>query len=174
MGPIISFAHQAVAQRYRQAETQKDEQKADMLDSFIRSELSQREAESEANIQILAGSDSTSTVFRMTMLYIVTIQRVYYVLRQEIDEGVQSSNISPVITDSEAQRLPYLQAVIWEGLRMTLRSLDSRQRSLRLKVILSTASFFQVAPMSLPVLQRSRIVRTSLVTMPISSDLKGG
>ena len=119
MGPIILFAHQAVAQRYKQAETQKDDQKADMLGSFIRSGLSQGEAESEANLQILAGSDSTSTVFRMTMLYVVTIPRVYYALRQEIDAGVRSGAISRVITDFEARRLPYLQAVIWEGLRMT-------------------------------------------------------
>lgn len=117
-GRIIGIAHQAVAERYKDVEPQK-EQKADMLGSFISHGLGQKEAESEAHLQILAGSESTSTVFRMTMLYIVTNPRIYHSLRREMDAAIARGDISEVITDSEARELPYLQAVIWEGLRKT-------------------------------------------------------
>ncbi|KAK5131531.1 hypothetical protein LTR08_000858 [Meristemomyces frigidus] len=117
-GRIISIAHQAVAERYKLAEAGK-EPKADMLGSFIHHGLSQRESQSEAHIQILAGSESTSTVFRMTMLYIVTNPRIYHALQLEIDAAIAAGSISHVITDVEARQLPYLQAVVWEGLRKT-------------------------------------------------------
>jgi len=53
------------------------------------------------------------------MLYIMTNHRVYAKLQAEIDEGTRNNRISsPVIKDSEARKLPYLQAVIREGLRI--------------------------------------------------------
>ena len=39
-------------------------------------------------------------------------------LRKEIDDGIASGDISSPITDAESRKLPYLQAVIREGLRM--------------------------------------------------------
>jgi cytochrome P450 len=52
------------------------------------------------------------------MLYLVTTPIVYRRLRQEIDDVVASGKASTPITYAEAKALPYLQAVIYEGLRI--------------------------------------------------------
>lgn len=63
----------------------------------------------------IAGSDTTATVIRSTMLYLMTTPRVLNKLRDEIE----TNNLSrPVITDAEARQMPFLQAVIKEGLRI--------------------------------------------------------
>jgi len=94
-------------------------EKPDMMQSFIKHGLTQEEAVAESLIQILGGSDTSATVIRVIMLYIMTNHRVYAKLQAEIDEGTKNNRISsPVIKDSEARKLPYLQAVIREGLRI--------------------------------------------------------
>jgi cytochrome P450 len=62
----------------------------------------------------LAGSETTATAIRATLLYIITNPPVYNTLLAEIS----SNPISNPITDSEARTLVYLQAIIREGLRM--------------------------------------------------------
>jgi len=63
---------------------------------------------------VLAGADSTATAIRMVMYFIMTNPLVYNKLRAELDGAKLSW---PVNTDAEAKTLPYLQAVIKEGLR---------------------------------------------------------
>lgn len=89
-----------------------------MLDSFIKHGLSQLEAESESLLQILAGSDSTATAIRMSMLYLLTNPAVYAKLRNEVDEAVRNNTVSEIVQVSQAARLPYLQAVIKETMRV--------------------------------------------------------
>lgn len=62
----------------------------------------------------LAGSDTTASAIRATMLYVLTNPPVLAKLIAELS----NSPISDPITDSEARKLPYLQAVIKEGLRI--------------------------------------------------------
>lgn len=53
------------------------------------------------------------------MLYIITTSRVYTTLQREIDTASQQNRLSsPIVQDSEARLLPYLQAVIKEGMRI--------------------------------------------------------
>lgn len=53
------------------------------------------------------------------MLHIITSPSVYTKLREEIAEFLNAGRISsPVIRDAEAKEMPYLQAVIKEGLRI--------------------------------------------------------
>jgi cytochrome P450 len=85
-----------------------------MLGSFVRHGLTQREAESETLMQILAGSDTTPSAIRATILHIITSPHVLNTLLAE----TSSAKISNPITDAEARKLPYLQAVIKEGLRI--------------------------------------------------------
>jgi cytochrome P450 len=54
---------------------------------------------------------------RSTLLSLVSNPRVYSRLVQEIDDAIACGAISSPITEEEAKRLPYLQAVIREGLR---------------------------------------------------------
>lgn len=63
----------------------------------------------------VAGSDTTATAIRSTLLHIITSPRVVARLQQEISEASPSAY---VITDEEARRMPFLQAVIKEGLRI--------------------------------------------------------
>ena len=65
----------------------------------------------------LAGSETTSTAVRATILFIITSPRVLWRLTGEIDEAANKGSISSPIQDSEARDLPYLQACIKEGLR---------------------------------------------------------
>ena len=67
----------------------------------------------------LGGSDTTATAIRSVMLYVMTSPQVYITLQSEIDNAIRNGKISsPIVRDIEARALPYLQAVILEGLRM--------------------------------------------------------
>jgi cytochrome P450 len=92
--------------------------KRDMLGSFIRHGLTQDEASGEALLQIVAGSDTSAGAIRTVILNILTNPNMYRKLQTEIDEGISSGNISSPITDAEARKMPYLQAVIREALRI--------------------------------------------------------
>ncbi|CAK7271329.1 hypothetical protein SEPCBS119000_004544 [Sporothrix epigloea] len=111
---IMKLAKRTVDARYGE----KPLIKRDMLGSFVKHGLSRDEAEGEAMTQIVAGSDTTATAIRATLLYITTNPQVYARLQREIDESVCAGRISSPISDAEARRFPYLQAVIREGLRM--------------------------------------------------------
>ncbi|KAK0612494.1 cytochrome P450 [Bombardia bombarda] len=113
-GRILPVAREIVSKRF--APGVKDQK--DMLGSFVRHGLTQTEAETESVFQMLAGSDTTATAIRATMLYVMTNPRVYYALRTEIDQAIQDGRISTPITATEGGALPYLQAVIQEGLRI--------------------------------------------------------
>ena len=77
--------------------------------AFVRHGLTQAECETEALFQILAGSDTTATAIRATMLHIITTPRVYQALKKEISKGIRYGRISNPITYDEARKLPYLQ-----------------------------------------------------------------
>ncbi|KAK7715156.1 hypothetical protein SLS64_003853 [Diaporthe eres] len=67
---------------------------------------------------IVAGSDTTSSATRLTLLYLMTCPRVYYKLKGVIAEAIREGKVSNPISQAEARKIPYLQAVIHEGLRM--------------------------------------------------------
>ncbi|WYZ46111.1 hypothetical protein EsH8_IX_000336 [Colletotrichum jinshuiense] len=111
VGKTMGIAKKVAAERFGpDAKVQKD-----MLGSFVARGLTQAEAESEILMQILAGSDTTATAIRATTLYIITSPRILASLRAEIAAAKPSW---PVISDAEAREMPYLQAVIKEGLRI--------------------------------------------------------
>lgn len=90
-----------------------------MLGSFIQHGLKEDELVAESLLQILAGSDTTATTIRATMLFLMSHPSAYRKLQEEIDTAVREGRASsPIIKSSEAQELPYLQAVIREGIRI--------------------------------------------------------
>jgi cytochrome P450 len=89
-----------------------------MLGSFIRHGITQEEASGEALLQVVAGSDTSAGTLRTVMLNLLTHPVAYSKLRKEIDLGIATGKISSPITDTEGRQLPYLQAVIKEGLRL--------------------------------------------------------
>lgn len=104
--------------------------KKDMVGSFVRHGLSEREIQGEIILQMysshfqeqyttngdlrFAGSDTSAAAIRATLLYIITNSHAQCTLLEEI----RNTSISSPITDAEARKLPYLQAVIKEGLRI--------------------------------------------------------
>ena len=111
-GAIIGWTQKIVADRFA---GQGKNDRVDMLDSFIKHGLTQLEAESESLLQLLAGSDSTATSIRMSILFILTNPPVYAKLRSEIDEAGKQGGI---IQNSETASLPYLRAVVKEAIRV--------------------------------------------------------
>ncbi|KAL5342230.1 cytochrome P450 [Aspergillus crustosus] len=98
------------------------DQRSDMLASFMHHGLAGDELRTEALEQIIAGSDTTASAIRGTILHIMTNARVYLKLQREIDDAVRRGHAPSrgegIITAAQARQLPYLQAVIREALRV--------------------------------------------------------
>ncbi|KAF2111803.1 cytochrome P450 [Lophiotrema nucula] len=114
LGKLMGVARQVASERF--GEGKKERQ--DMLGAFVRNGISQRQIESEILLQIIAGSDTTATSIRSTFLNLLTHPRVLIKLRRELDDAERDGKISNPITNAEAKTLPYLQAVVHEGLRI--------------------------------------------------------
>lgn len=108
-------AKQVVSERFS---SDKPDEKQDMIGAFIRHGVSARQIEAEIPLQIMAGSDTTATCIRGTLLHLITSVPILAKLRAEIDAAEAEGRISNPISNAEAKELPYLQAVIKEGLRM--------------------------------------------------------
>lgn len=65
-----------------------------------------------------AGSDTTSITLSSIFYHLMTHPESYNRLQTEIDDAAREGRISDPITFTEAQQLPYLQAVIKEALRI--------------------------------------------------------
>ncbi|KAF2400646.1 cytochrome P450 [Trichodelitschia bisporula] len=113
MGYLMGIAQRTVAERFGP----KARVQADMLGSFIKHGLDQRQCELEAAVQVIVGSDSTVTSLRAILLFVLTCPRVYARLQAELDT-VPRGESGGVITDAQAKSLPYLQAVLKEGMRL--------------------------------------------------------
>lgn len=119
-GKILAITQKQVAKRF-DTDGKPNTVRSDMLSSFLRHGLTRGEAEQEGVLQLAAGSDTTATGLRATMLCIISNPRVSSKLSAEIERAVASgkvtSSTSSIITDEQARSLPYLQACIKEGLR---------------------------------------------------------
>ncbi|KUJ15933.1 cytochrome P450 [Mollisia scopiformis] len=114
-GAFIGVAKQITRDRFQPgAEPQKD-----MMGSFIRHGLTQEEVAGETLLQVIAGSDTSAATIRVVLLNLMSSPPCYRKLQEEIDSAIKTGKISSPITDSEAKQLPFLQAVIKEGLRIT-------------------------------------------------------
>ncbi|KAF7557325.1 hypothetical protein G7Z17_g855 [Cylindrodendrum hubeiense] len=113
-GALMGVAKHYVSERF----STDTKQGQDMLDSFIRRGMTQEECEVEGLFMIIAGTESTASAIRSVLLHTITSPRVYTNLKLEITRAVAEGKASCPITLEEAKRLPYLQAVIYEGLRM--------------------------------------------------------
>ncbi|KAL8708613.1 MAG: hypothetical protein Q9220_006549 [cf. Caloplaca sp. 1 TL-2023] len=115
VGHLMGIAKEMVARRFGSGR----EVKEDMLGSYIAHGLSQREAETEAVLNIMAGSDTTVTALRSIVLFIISNPTVYKKLQAELDTAANKYLLTGhFVRDSEARDLPYMQACIKEGLRV--------------------------------------------------------
>lgn len=80
-----------------------------MLGAFVRHGVTQRQCEIEVPFQLVAGSDTTATAIRGTMLHLGVTRHAYTKLQEEVDTAVAEGRISSPITNEEAKKLDYLQ-----------------------------------------------------------------
>ncbi|KAK1975068.1 pisatin demethylase [Colletotrichum cereale] len=113
-GALMAVAEHYVRKRFAPGA----KQEKDMLDSFIRHGLNQQECEVEGLFMIVAGTESTAGAIRSALIHVITCPPVYYKLKEEIKTAVSEGRASSPIQVEEAKKIPYLQAVIYEGLRM--------------------------------------------------------
>ncbi|KAJ2971015.1 hypothetical protein NQ176_g7899 [Zarea fungicola] len=108
MGLVTSFVESRM-----QATGGKD---GDMMQIHIENGLAKRDLIQQGFVTIIAGSNSTAHTLRMTLLSTISTPLVYKMLQLEID--MASPTITSPIPWRDLDRLPYLQAVVKEGLRM--------------------------------------------------------
>ncbi|OTB06285.1 hypothetical protein M426DRAFT_21079 [Hypoxylon sp. CI-4A] len=113
VGKYMALAQAAVERSLGDGESRR----RDALASFIEQGVTKEEAVNELMLQVVAGTDSTAAGIRMTLLFLASNPLAYNKLKSEIDAAIQNGVISSPIKDAEARQLPYLQAVIKEGLR---------------------------------------------------------
>ncbi|KAH7629471.1 cytochrome P450 [Sordaria sp. MPI-SDFR-AT-0083] len=114
MGRVMGVAREVVARRFGE----KAEDRKDMLGSFVRHGIDQQACEVEVLFQIGAGSDTTTVAIRSTMFHLATSKMAYVRLQEEIDRAIAQGKVSSPVKAEEGKQLEYLQACIYEGLRM--------------------------------------------------------
>ncbi|KAJ4418717.1 hypothetical protein N0V82_005390 [Gnomoniopsis sp. IMI 355080] len=117
-GKLLAVAERVVATRFNDTVDGAVRDRQDMLGSFVRRGVDRRQCETEVLLQIVAGSDTVATPIRGTLLYLLSTPHVYEKLRTEIDGFFAGRSDAETVKNSEALQLPYLQAVLYEGLRM--------------------------------------------------------
>ncbi|KAH8675282.1 cytochrome P450 [Xylariales sp. PMI_506] len=115
IGKLMGITNKIVRERLAPGGNDK---KKDIVASFVRNCRDVGEIESETLFMFIAGSETTASVLRITMLYILSNPRVYQKLKDEMQFAIRGGKVSSPIKMAEARELPYLQAVIYEGLRM--------------------------------------------------------
>ncbi|KPM37142.1 hypothetical protein AK830_g9413 [Neonectria ditissima] len=88
----------------------------DMMQAHINNGMTKEELIQQVFISIIAGSNSSAHVLRMIILSLITNPTAYASLIAEIRHSAPL--LSTPIAWTETQTLPYLQAVVREGLRM--------------------------------------------------------
>ncbi|KAF2221996.1 benzoate 4-monooxygenase cytochrome-like protein P450 [Elsinoe ampelina] len=111
MGRIVQIARRTIQERFRTVK----EDSGDMVSSFKRKGLTEEEIVTESLLTFVAGSDTVSSSLRAILLFLAQHDQVYERLRAEIASFVVGAS---VISDADAQRLLWLNAVIKESLRL--------------------------------------------------------
>ncbi|KAL6860047.1 hypothetical protein ACO1O0_004072 [Amphichorda felina] len=88
----------------------------DMLQGHINNGMARDELIQQVLIFLIAGTNTTAHALRMTLLSLMTTPSAYMALVAEIRKA--SPNVSRPISWAQTQTLPYLTAVIREGLRV--------------------------------------------------------
>lgn len=60
-------------------------------------------------LALIAGSETTASTIRWTMLHLMSTPRVYAKLKEVVKEEVDAGRISSPIKQAEAKEIPYLQ-----------------------------------------------------------------
>ncbi|KAM7183293.1 Pisatin demethylase [Rhypophila sp. PSN 637] len=120
-GKLMGAVVDVVADRFANVKKVDDDAfiKKDMLASWKEHGLNRQDCEAEGLLAIVAGSETSASAMRIIMLSLLSSPTTYYKLKQVVKQAVREGKASsPVITKEECSAIPYLRAVIYEGLRM--------------------------------------------------------
>jgi len=99
-----------------------------MMDSFFQRGLTEEQSLTEVSVVLASNADNPSSVMQAIIFCIITQPMVYRKLQAEIDQHVSVTKRDTIISDTEARKLPYLQACISEGLRRYPPEMQLRER----------------------------------------------
>ncbi|KAH8682715.1 cytochrome P450 [Xylariales sp. PMI_506] len=115
---VFEMARRQVGKRFG-AQAHELQEKNDVLGSWVAAGLGEAELINETVAQLTAGGETTGTGIRAAMLYLAASPRSYQALQREIDEALHTEVVrSCPLAESEVGKLPYLQAVVKESLRL--------------------------------------------------------
>jgi cytochrome P450 len=112
---LMNFAAEAVKKRL---EPDTGESEHDLIRAFLKNGLEPEDVVQECITLVVAGTETTTVAIRMTMLALLTNPPVYAKLQAEIDAYYADKPSDHIISYSDTKSLPYLQAVIREGMRL--------------------------------------------------------
>ncbi|KAF3765591.1 putative cytochrome P450 monooxygenase [Cryphonectria parasitica EP155] len=120
-GPSLTKGWLGVLHEEVQESLKPDQEKAhegNMLTEWLKHGLSPAEAELDLALLMPAGTETSITTIRGILMYLMVSPNAYQKLRQEITDGIREGRISSPVTSEETKHLPYLQAVLNEGMRL--------------------------------------------------------
>lgn len=77
--------------------------------SWIQHGVSQEECEAEGLLAIIAGSETTASVMRITFMCLLTSPPTYQKLKTVVKDAVSSGDVSNPISFESAKEIPYLR-----------------------------------------------------------------
>ncbi|EPE33523.1 Cytochrome P450 [Glarea lozoyensis ATCC 20868] len=113
-------AQQSIARQQATGAKSEESRKNDMLDDFLRIKITDPEQVDDMGVvgallvNILAGADTTTTLMRGVVYYVLKNPCVLQKLQKELD----SAGLTIPVAYSKSSKLPYLEAVIRESCRM--------------------------------------------------------
>lgn len=128
--PITAFAKARMAERLAENTTSKTVApgRADLLSMFLKAQADHPEFMTDERVLVMAvsmafaGSETTGITLAAVFYYLLRNPSCYEKVMKELEEAVSDGRIQPrssgLVTWSESQTLPYLDACIKEALRM--------------------------------------------------------
>ncbi|KAL3480531.1 cytochrome P450 [Aspergillus californicus] len=126
IGVLMRFRDRLIKERVEDMKTKKDVGRIDLLQTFLEARtedgkpLTMDYIKAEVLLVLLAGADTTGTIFQAMIYYLLTHPAVYERMMEEVDSAVRQGLISddkPQYTEI-LENLPYFVACVRETLRM--------------------------------------------------------
>ncbi|KAJ0417513.1 cytochrome P450 [Aspergillus carlsbadensis] len=126
IGVLMRFRDSLIEQRVQELKETKDIGRVDLLQTFLEARtedgrpLTMDYIKAEILLVLLAGADTTGTVFQAMVHYLLTHQQVYERMMEEVDTAVRKGLISADTPQyaEVLENLPFFVACVRETLRM--------------------------------------------------------
>ncbi|OJJ58310.1 hypothetical protein ASPSYDRAFT_32364 [Aspergillus sydowii CBS 593.65] len=126
IGVLMRFRDRLIEQRIQDLKSTKDFSRIDLLQTFLEARtedgqpLTMDYIKAEILLVLLAGADTTGTVFQALIHYLLTHQGVYERMMEEVDTAFKNGLVSDENPQYQEilENLPYFVACVRETLRM--------------------------------------------------------